>query len=106
MKNLGKFEIVEMFSINIGIALAGKLISGGPISNEKDILEKNIFISFRYNETEISQKIIRLDGHFGRIGQDIVVDKGDNIVLLIDNEKEILIGEKLLWPIIGEIVIK
>lgn len=108
MENIGKFEIFDIFLVKIGIALAGRIFSGGPISNDKDILQKNIFISFRYNEKEIFKKITHLDGGFGRVGLDLVVEKGDNIILLIetDNEIEILNSEKLLFPIIAEIVIK
>jgi len=108
MKTLAQFEIIEIFSTNTEIVLAGKLISGGPISNDHDILEKNSTISFHYNEKEISKKIIRLDRGFGRVGQEVVVEKNENMTLLIerDNETEALIGVKLTAPVIGTIVAK
>ena len=107
MKNLGEFEIFDIFSIKFGIALAGKLISGGPISNDKDILQKNIFITFVYNEKEISKKILRLDSGFGRANLDTIIDKGENMALLIDAdyETEILFENKLVPPIIGKIMV-
>jgi len=108
MKILGTFEIYEIFEIKIGIALAGKFISGKPISNEKDILKKNIFISFLYNEKEITTKIMRLDGRFGRPSQDILIEENDNIALIIEieNNTQILDKVELVSTIVGKIIEK
>ena len=62
MKTLGEIEIVEIFPFSNKISLSGRLISGGPISNEKDILLKDIHVSFLYNEKIITKKIIHLAG--------------------------------------------
>ena len=106
MKILGIFEIYDIFEINIGIALTGKLIEGKPISNEKDILKKNIFISFLYNEKEMMLKISRLDGRFGRPNQDILIEVKDNIALIIENENnaDTLFENKLVSTIFGKII--
>lgn len=88
MRIIGTFEIFEIFKIEIGLALSGKLISGEPISNENDILKKNIYISFIYNNQKFTEKIIKLDGRFGRSGQDLIMEKNDNIALLIESNTE------------------
>ncbi len=90
MKILGTFEIFEILKIKTGIVLAGKPIEGKPLSNENDVLKKNIFISFLYNEKEITTKIIRLDGRFGRPSQDILIEVNDNVALIIENENNSL----------------
>uniref|UniRef100_UPI0040493BA6 hypothetical protein n=1 Tax=Flavobacterium sp. TaxID=239 RepID=UPI0040493BA6 len=92
MRTLGTFEIFEIYKIKFGLALAGKLISEEPISNRNDILKKNIFISFIYNDKKFTEKIIQLDGRFGRLGQDLIMERNDNIALLIEitSETEVL----------------
>lgn len=108
MKILGKFEVYQIFEIKIGIALAGKFISGKPISNQKDILKKNILFSCLCDEKNISVRVISIEGRFGRIGQDIVIEENDNAVLIVETEQhtQILNEVKLTSTIIGEIIEK
>ncbi|MCL9805501.1 hypothetical protein NAT51_08205 [Flavobacterium amniphilum] len=106
MKTLGEFEIHDTFPINTKPIITGRLISGGPISNKKDILLKDIYITFSYNDTIITAKIIELTSPFMRLHMDIIIEVGDNIALVLEtnNETEALGNVTFSPVIVGTII--
>lgn len=86
---IGEFEIHDLFRIREGLAaLAGKLTSGGPISNENDIQKKEIFVVFFHEGQEIRRKIIKLDGVFIKPSLDLRIEVGDNVALVVPSGPE------------------
>ena len=84
------FEILAILPIKTDtIVLAGKLISGGVLSNEKDVLAKNIVVSFTVDSRSLKAKVIRLDGWFIRPGMDLIAEDGDNLALLLKKDDKI-----------------
>jgi len=89
MKQVGEFEIYELFHYrNKQLVLAGKLKSGGPVSHQNDVLQKDLFVSFSFNGMRIESKINRLDGGFTRPGLDVILHPGDHAALVIQPCKE------------------
>ena len=87
---IGEFEIHDLFQVREGVAaLAGRLTSGGPISNENDIRKKEILVVFTYEGQEIRRKIMKLDGVFIKPSLDLRVEAGDNAALVISSGPEI-----------------
>ncbi|MNJ90870.1 hypothetical protein D3C87_85100 [compost metagenome] len=86
---IGEFEIHDLFQVREGLAaLTGRLISGGPISNENDIQKKEIFVVFFHEGQEIRRKIIKLDGVFIKFFLDLGIEVGDNAALVIPSGPE------------------
>lgn len=89
-KRIGEFEIHDVFPVKNGVAaLAGKLTSGGPISNENDIQQKEIFVVFSDEGQEIRRRIIKLDGVFIKPFIDLRIEAGEHVALVIPSGPEI-----------------
>lgn len=85
-----EFEIFDIFPLKQDfIVLTGKLVSGGPLSNKKDILAKNTTVSLAYNVLRITKKVVRLDGWLQRPGQDLIAEAGDNLALVLKKDDDI-----------------
>ncbi len=91
MNIIGEFEVYELFRFGNEkghIALAGKLKSGGPLSYQFDILQKEIFVLFPHSGNEIVSRLIKLENGFSRFGLDKVIDVGDNAALVLEANPE------------------
>jgi hypothetical protein len=78
MKHIGTFQVWDIFPIKIGYALTGTYKDGQPLSYQKDIRQRPIYISFSCLGETIQKRIININIGFSRPSNDRLLENGIN----------------------------
>jgi hypothetical protein len=88
MKLIGTFLVWDIFPVKIGYALTGTYKDGQPLSYQKDIRQRSIYISFLCHGETIQKRIINIDIGFSRPSNDRLLENGINCAIIVEAEDD------------------